>query len=96
MSGQQQDDYGLRKRIFEDIKRFSRSEQEELFRILKRNEEEISENKNGMFFDIMNLKDETIQNIQTYIQFTNQNRQELAVREQAMVQLQAENPGISQ
>lgn len=96
MSGTLQDDYGLRKRIFEDIKRFSRSEQEELYRILKRNEEEISENKNGMFFDIMNLKEITISNIQEYITFTHQNRKELAIREQAMVQLQSENPGITQ
>jgi hypothetical protein len=94
MSGQ--DDYGLRKRIFDDIKKFSRSEQEELYRILKRNEEEISENKNGMFFDIINLKVETIENIETYIQFTTQNRQELQIREKEMVQLQTENPGITQ
>jgi hypothetical protein len=96
MSGTLQDDYGLRKRIFEDIKRFSRSEQEELYRILKRNEEEISENKNGMFFDIMNLKELTISNIQEYISFTYQNRKELAIREEAMVLLQSENPGITQ
>jgi hypothetical protein len=96
MSVAHQDDYGIRKRIFEDIKKFSRSEQEELYRILKRNEEEISENKNGMFFDIMNLKTTTISYIQEYIVFTQRNRQELAIREQAMVQLQTENPGITQ
>jgi hypothetical protein len=96
MSSQTQDDYGLRKRIFEEIKKFTRSEQEELYRILKRNEEDTSENKNGMFFDIMNLKDTTVQNIQTYINFTTKNRQELAIREQAMVQLQTENPGITE
>ncbi len=96
MSDHTQDDYGLRKRIFEDIKKFSRSEQEELYRILKRNEEDISENKNGMFFDLINLKGETIRDIQSYIQFTTKNRQELAKREQEMVQLQTENPGITQ
>lgn len=96
MSGGIRDDYESRKRIFEEIKKFSRTEQEELYRILKRNEEEVSENKNGMFFDMMNLKEITIQNIQEYIQFTTKNRQELAEREQTLVQLQTENPGITQ
>lgn len=96
MSGGIRDDYEGRKKLFEEIKRFSRTEQEELYRILKRNEEEVSENKNGMFFDMMNLKEITIQNIQEYIQFTTKNRQELAEREQTLVQLQTENPGITQ
>ncbi len=96
MSGGIRDDYEGRKRIFEEIKKFLRTEQEELYRILKRNDEEVSENKNGMFFDIMNLKEETMTNIQEYIQFTTKNRKELAEREQALVQLQTENPGITQ
>ena len=96
MSGGIRDDYEGRKRIFEEIKKFLRTEQEELYRILKRNDEEVSENKNGMFFDIMNLKEETMTNIEEYIQFTTKNRKELAEREQALVQLQTENPGITQ
>jgi hypothetical protein len=96
MSGCIRDDYEVRKRIFEEVKKFLRTEQEELYRILKRNEEEVSENKNGMFFDIMNLKEITIRNIQEYIEFTIKNRDELAKREKALVQLQTENPGITQ
>ncbi len=96
MSGSIRDDYEARKRIFEEIKKFTRTEQEELYRILKRNEEEVSENKNGMFFDIMNLKLTTINDIKEYIQFTTTNREELAEREQTLIQLQTENPGITQ
>jgi hypothetical protein len=43
-------DFEIRKRLYEEIKKFNRTEQEELFRILKRENEEVSENRNGIFF----------------------------------------------
>ena len=43
-------DFENRKRLFEHIKQFNRTEQEELYRILRRSQEEMSENRNGIFF----------------------------------------------
>ncbi len=57
-------DYDTRKQIYEEIKKMNRTEQEELFRILKKCNEEVSENKNGIFFDLMNLQQDTIKQIQ--------------------------------
>lgn len=62
-------DFEIRKRIFEEVKRFNRSQQEELYRILKRNQEEVSENRNGIFFDLMSLKTETIHDITEWLKF---------------------------
>jgi hypothetical protein len=62
-------EFELRKKMFEEIKKFNRSQQEELFRILKRNQEEMSENRNGIFFDLMTLKEETIKDISVWMKF---------------------------
>ena len=67
-------DYEIRKRIFDEIKKFNRTEQEELYRILRRCSEDLSETKNGMFFDINNLKPETVKEIQNYIIFWSKNK----------------------
>ena len=76
-----------RKKIFEDIKLFNKTELEELYRILVRCKEEVSENKNGMAFDLMNVKPETVHEIKTWIAFCKQNRDSFAVREREMTEL---------
>lgn len=86
-------EFDTRKKIFEEVKRFTRAEQEELYRILRRNGEEMSENRNGIFFDLMSLKEKTILNIQEWITFCNNNRESFEVREKAMSHLLEENPG---
>lgn len=68
-------EYEKRKRILDFIKTFTRTEQEEVYRILKRNNEDISENRNGMFFDIAILRQSTIQGLEDWIQFCRTNRE---------------------
>ena len=80
-------EYEERKKIFEDIKSFNRTELEELYRILVRCKEEISENKNGMVFDLINVKPETIAEIKGWISFCKRNRASFAVREKEMSEL---------
>lgn len=89
-------DYEIRKKIFDEIKKFSRTEQEELFRILRRCNEEFSETKNGIFFDINNLKQTTIKEIQIYITFWSKNKVTFEIREKEMSELQEANPGITE
>jgi hypothetical protein len=86
-------EFDTRKKIFEEVKKFTRAEQEELYRILRRNGEEMSENRNGIFFDLMSLKEDTIVNIQEWITFCNKNRESFEVREKVMTDLLEENPG---
>ena len=80
-------DFDLRKKIFDEIKKFSRTEQEELFRILKKNSEEVSENRNGIFFDLLSLKTDTIEKIQEWLKFCSENRQAFEERERTITEL---------
>ncbi len=89
-------DYELRKKLFEEIKKFNRTEQEELYRILRRCKEELSETKNGIFFDMNNLTSETIDEIKNYIQLVNKNKADFEIRQKEMSDLQQLNPGISE
>ena len=84
-------DFEARKRIFEEIKKFNRTEQEELYRILRRCNEEISENRNGIFFDLLSLSQATINNIEEWIKFCLKNRAALETRENEMTTLLNEN-----
>jgi len=80
-------DFETRKRIFEEVKRFNRTELEELYKVLRRGSEEISENRNGMFFDLLSLKDDTLQKIESLIVFCKENRANFEVREKALTEL---------
>lgn len=80
-------DFETRRNIFEEIKRFNRTELEELYKVLRRAGEEVSENRNGMFFDLLSLKDDTIMKIQELIQFCIENRANFEVREKVMSEL---------
>lgn len=83
-------EFETRKKIFEEIKQFTRTEQEELYRILRRCNEEMSENRNGIFFDMMVLKESTIEKIQEWIQFCQKNRDSFESREKEMTTLAEE------
>lgn len=84
---QKDTEYEERKKLFEEIKLFNRTELEELYRILIRSKEEVSENKNGMLFDLMNVKQETILEIKGWISFCIQNRASFETREKEMTEL---------
>jgi hypothetical protein len=83
-------EFETRKKIYEDVKQFSRTEQEELYRILRRCNEEMSENRNGIFFDMMTLREETIGKIQEWIGFCQENRVSFESREKQMTTLAEE------
>ena len=74
-------DFETRKRLYDEIKKFNRTEQEELFRILKRENEDLSENRNGIFFDLTTIKENTLSKIKEWIQFCKKNTSEFEERE---------------
>ena len=80
-------EFETRKKIFEEVKQFTRTEQEELYRILRRCAEEMSENRNGIFFDMMLLKETTIEKIKEWIEFCQKNRVSFESREKEMTTL---------
>jgi hypothetical protein len=85
-----------KKRLYEAIKNFNRTEQEELFRIIKKQGEEFSENRNGIFFDLMIFKPDTITKIKELVDFCNKNNSEFKSREDELDQLAQKNPGITE
>jgi hypothetical protein len=80
-------EYETRKKLLETIKLFSRSEQEEVFRILKRNSEEVSENRNGLFFDIAMLKQKTADELYGWSSFCVQNNKLFSERSKVLEEL---------
>jgi hypothetical protein len=80
-------EFESRKKILEEIKQFNRAEQEELYRILRRCNEETSENRNGLFFDLMSLKQETVDKIREWITFCVKNRKNFETREKELSEL---------
>jgi hypothetical protein len=66
--------YEQRKQYFENLKILVKSEYEEVFRILKRNKVEHTENSNGIFFDVSLLTPETFQQLEEHMNFCLQNR----------------------
>ena len=81
------DDFETRKRVFEEVKRFNRTELEELYKVLRRCSEEISENSNGIFFDLLSLKEDTVTKIEELIVFCKENRVSFDVREKEITEL---------
>jgi hypothetical protein len=66
--------YEQRKQYFENLKILVKSEYEEVFRILKRNKVEHTENSNGIFFDVSLLTPDTFQQLEEHMNFCLQNR----------------------
>jgi hypothetical protein len=85
-----QDEYDRRRKLWEAIKILIKSEQEELYRILKRNEVEVTENTNGIFFDVGKLSQTVVAEIEKFLQFCQQNRVNFEQRDKEMENLRQE------
>ncbi len=96
MSFQKDLDFERRKKIFDDIKLCSRAELEELYRIMRRENEEISENRGGMRFDLNHIKLSTLEKIEAWLIFCQKNRSNMEVRVKEMSDLAKANPGITE
>jgi hypothetical protein len=85
--------YEERKKVFENIKVLVKTEQEEVFRIIRKTKENYTENSNGIFFDLANISDETFNQIKEYLEFCLKTRQEDAERlkELETIRIQNEN-----
>jgi hypothetical protein len=68
--------YDERKLFLEQLTLLSRSELEEVFRIIRRCNDIYSENTNGIFFDVSALKKETFIKLNEFMDYCLQNRNE--------------------
>ena len=66
--------YEMRKVFFENLKILVKSEHEEVFRILKRHNEQYTENSNGIFFDVNTVGESCFTALQEYMNFCLENR----------------------
>ena len=78
-------DYEKRKTFLEDLKILNKVEKEELYRILKKNFASLSENSNGIFFDVSSLDKETFSQLLSFMEFCKKNREEFESREQEQI-----------
>ena len=81
------EEYDERKRCLEELKKLVRSEQEQIFFILKRFKVEYSENSNGVFFDMCRVPNEAFSEMQKFLQFCQANRTEFEARDREISRL---------
>ena len=74
------DEYEKRKRFCKEMEILSRSELEELYRILRRENGEFSENSNGIFFDVGTLPASVFQALCKFVEFCKSNAKDLEER----------------
>lgn len=82
-----------RRKLFDNIKILVNSEQEEIFRIIKKTKENYTENSNGIFFDLSTISESTITQINEYLNFCLKTRQEdkLRLNELETIRIQNEH-----
>ena len=85
------EEYEQRKTFLEDLKILNKVEKEEVYRILKKNFATLSENSNGIFFDLSAISDETFFEIKDYLHFCSTTRQEHDYRMKELESLRSEN-----
>jgi hypothetical protein len=66
----QKGDYERRKHFLDELKSLSKEQYEDMFRIIKRNNVEYSENSNGIFFDVLVLSEDIFTQLEQYIEFS--------------------------
>jgi hypothetical protein len=82
--------YDHRKQFLEQLGQLSRSELEEVFRIIKRNNDIFSENTNGIFFNVADLREDTFIKLNDFMNFCMKNREEQMARVEEMKSIRDE------
>ena len=82
--------YDERKQLHDNLKHLVKSEYEQIFRILKKHNQEYTENSNGIFFDINKLSDETFIEMQKFMEFCLETRRQEQNRISELAELSTE------
>ena len=86
------EDYEQRKEFCKEITSLSRPELEELYRILRREGGEFSENSNGIFFNVESLPANIFEALWKFLQFCKSNAKDLNERSKLFVDMIANKP----
>jgi hypothetical protein len=78
------EEYEERKLFLEELKKLVIVEQEEIFRILKKNNCDFSENSNGVFFDLSKLSPTAFFQMKSFLSFCQANRKNFEIRDREM------------
>lgn len=78
------EEYEDRKRVLTELKKLVKSEQEQIFFIIKRFKVEYSENSNGVFFDLNRVPKEPFEEIKKFLIFCQTNRNDFEARDREM------------
>lgn len=73
-------EYEERKQYLEDLKRLSKDEYTEVFRIIKYHNVEFSENSNGIFFDLNTISAEAFEDLAKFMSLCKTQRTNETVR----------------
>lgn len=92
MNSMSKEEYDSRKELLENMKALSKTEKEDIFRILKSENEQFSENSNGIFFDLTTIKNTTFVEIVNMITLSKQKKEEQDERLKEMEKLREEVP----
>jgi NTP pyrophosphatase (non-canonical NTP hydrolase) len=83
--------YETKKQLLEEIKLLSKEECEEVFRIIKRNHVEYTENSNGVFFDLTQCSNEVCLDLEKLLELSKTQRKNEEQRSQALETLRQES-----
>lgn len=78
------EEYDERKKCLEELKKLVKSEQEQVFLILRKHKMEYSENSNGIFFDVSRISKEAFLEIQRFLKFCQANQTDFENRDREM------------
>ncbi len=84
MSTLTDEEYLERKKCFEELKKLVKSEQAQIFRILKKYKVEYTENSSGILFDLTKVSKEAFDEIQSFLLFCQDNRNDFEERDRKM------------
>lgn len=87
--------YEDRKKIFDTLKLLVSTEQEEVYKIIRKYKETYTENYNGIFFDLNTISDEAFIKIKEYIDFCLDNRHNHEARLKELDNLRKESLNAS-
>ncbi len=82
--------YDQRKMFHENLKHLVKSEHEQIFRILRKYDETFTENSNGIFFDVILVKEDAFIEMKKFMDFCLENRRQETARITELASLSTE------
>jgi hypothetical protein len=84
MSNLTDEEYLDRKKCLEELKSLVKSEQVQIFRILKKYNVEYTENSSGVLFDLLKVEKDAFTEIKNFLSFCRDNRNNFEIRDREM------------